>query len=273
MNRHARAMGVLGAVSMVFACKTPSGQGSEQGRASPGISSSSPTSLSPAPEPPRLLPLKGPRSRELSALGRVATLYLPVGSTQPRPLALLFADASHRNRELCQWWSRDLAQRGFLLCVPQASTRGETAEELQQSDYHALRAFLKRVKQIHGAHLSGGSVLLIAEADLRFAAQLTRQEPAFFSYLLLWGATADDGWSSSAATLFGSRGGKAMAIVCADEPCAQAMRYPKSWVERAGARARVFRKEKDQQGVALDALGWLIGDEPRWKRLPKGRAP
>jgi pimeloyl-ACP methyl ester carboxylesterase len=138
-----------------------------------------------------------------------------------------------------------------------------------------LRAGLAALKARYGAHVAPSPVLLIGYAEgAAVAADLARQEPAFFARVALVNGNPAR-LTPSAAKIFAERGGKRMLFFCTDDEC------DANGVQRALLLSRVgvaAQSVKADVGPYLDQrfsdalrkqVPWLVEGDPRWGRVSR----
>ena len=207
-----------------------------------------------------------------------ATLALPLGATTPRPIVVVLHGARDRAEWQCGSFRGVLGGQVFILC-PQgiAVTAAGGVYGLGSFDDSAaeLRAGLAALKARYGAHVAPSPVLLIGYGEgAAVAADLARQEPAFFARLALVNGNPA-ALSPSAGKIFAERGGKRALFFCVEAEC------DASGVERALLLTRVgvaAKSVKAEVGPYLDQrftealrqqVPWLVEGDARWSRSPR----
>ncbi len=270
-----RAGALLVALGLVATMGTP--LGCQRDALDPGVGSSSALPISASARPPeRLPPLQAPAAlvelEPRSSGGRPALwLGVPLGARQPRPLVLLQQDISDDAQRLCRGLSR-LGQGGaFVLC--QSSKQLSPFEARRQ-----LRAGLKQTKRRFGRHVSSGDVLLVAVSESSWhSSALVREEPAFFSHVLLVSKSMQ-GWSAATSSLFARRGGKRIVFACANPGCFDAAVNRATLVKRSGGEARALHYDGDwdEQGIlrlVQAQWSWLASGDARFSSSGPGDDP
>jgi pimeloyl-ACP methyl ester carboxylesterase len=207
-----------------------------------------------------------------------ATVALPLGATSPRPIVVVLHGARDRAEWQCGSFRGVLGGRVFILC-PQGITQGAEGGlyGLGSFDDSAaeLRAGLAALKARYGAHVAPSPVLLIGYGEgAAVAADLARQEPAFFARVALVNGNPAV-LTPSAVKIFAERGGKRMLFFCADAEC------DANGVERALLLTRTGLAAKSVKAAVgpyldqrfTDALReevpWLVEGDTRWGRAPR----
>lgn len=238
------------------------------------------TGCSSKPKRGALAPLTSPSwSMQLEVKGfGPASLALPLGATGPRPIVVVLHGARDRAEWQCGSFRGVLGGRVFILC-PQGqvdSAQGGLYGFGSYDDAAAeLRAGLAALKARFGAHVAPSPVLLIGYGEgAALAADLARQEPAFFARVAL---VAGDpaALSPSAIKIFAERGGKRMLFFCGEAECEASGVERALLLTRAGLAAKAVKAEVgpylDQRFT--DALKrevpWLVEDDTRWGRTAR----
>lgn len=221
-----------------------------------------------------LAPLSAPAWRvDLPVKGfGPATLALPLGATSARPIVVVLHGAHDRAEWQCGSFRGLLGGRVFILC-PQGVASGEGGfYGLGSVDDSVaeLRAGLAALKARFGAHVAASPILLIGYAEgAAVAADLARQEPAFFARVaLVRGNPA--AFSASATKIFAERGGKRVLFFCTDDSCDANAGERALLLTRLGVAAKSVRADAGpylDQGF-VDALRgqlpWLVEGDARF---------
>jgi pimeloyl-ACP methyl ester carboxylesterase len=135
-----------------------------------------------------------------------------------------------------------------------------------------LRAALAALKARFGAHVASGPILLIGYGEgAAMAADLSRQEPAFFARLALLRGDPSS-VSSIGAKTFAERGGKRMLFFCESTECRDAGAERALWLTRRGVAAKSVRASVGPyfDRAFADALSreipWLVEGDARWAK-------
>ena len=204
-----------------------------------------------------------------------ATLALPLGATEPRPIVVVLHGARDRAEWQCGSFRGVLGGHVFILCpqgIVQSAEGGLYGLGSFDDSVAELRAGLGALKARYGAHVAPSPVLLIGYAEgAAVAADLARQEPSFFARVAL--VNGDPARvTPSAAKIFAERGGKRMLFFCAEAEC------DARGVERALLLTRVglaAKSVKAEVGPYLDQnftdalrahVPWLVEGDTRWGR-------
>jgi hypothetical protein len=229
-----------------------------------------------APNAPRLAPLTAESwlvDLDVPGFGS-ARLAVPIGARQARPIVVALHGAADRPEWACGAYRGIVGGKPFVLCP-----RGVKRKDLSASDdrytfgssddtARELRAALTALKSAYGAYVAPGSVILAGfEVGADRAAQIALQEPAFFSRLVLVGASKDT-WPSSVASLFGRQGGRLALFGCGPSHQAEA-NWQAELTRRGGAEARVVMLSDDSPDLGPESVTRL----GRFRPLLEGSKP
>lgn len=203
-----------------------------------------------------------------------ATVALPLGATTPRPIVVVLHGAHDRAEWQCGSFRGVLGGRVFILC-PQGVQTGQGGlyglGSVDDSEAE-LRAGLAALKARFGAHVAPSPVLLIGYGEgAAVAADLARQEPAFFARVALVNGNPAL-LTPSAIKIFGERGGKRVLVFCADSECDANGTQRALLLTRAGVAAKSVKADVgpflDQRFTEAlkNEVPWLIEGDPRWGR-------
>jgi pimeloyl-ACP methyl ester carboxylesterase len=201
-----------------------------------------------------------------------ASVALPLGAVTPRPIAVVLHGAVDHPEWQCGSFRGVLGGKLFILCP-----RGIAAAEpgrfgLGSVDDSAaeLRAALAALKARFGAHVAASPILLIGYAEgARVAAELARQEPAFFARVALVNGEPS-AFTPSASSIFALRGGKRVLFFCTTSSCDDSAVSRALLLARANVPAKSVRHDV---GPYLDApfaealareLPWLLEGDARF---------
>lgn len=204
-----------------------------------------------------------------------ATVALPLGATTPRPIVVVLHGAHDRAEWQCGSFRGVLGGNVFILC-PQGQVEGAQGGTYGFGSYDdaaaELRAALAALKARYGAHAAPSPVLLVGYGEgAALAADLARQEPAFFARVALVAGNPAT-LSPSAIKIFAERGGKRMLFFCGEAECEASGVERALLLTRAGLAAKSVKADVgpylDQRFT--DALKrevpWLVEDDTRWGR-------
>jgi hypothetical protein len=196
-----------------------------------------------------------------------AKLAVPVGAVHPQQIVIALHGAADRPEWTCGALRGIAGATPFVLCpsgirrndFPSADARysfGSVTETERE-----LRASLGALKKRFGGYLKSESVTLAGfELGAERAAWIAREEPAFFTRVLLMDPAPGD-WSSTAAAIFAGRGGQRLLIACHGAACRDDAELRAALTRRGGAEARVLDGGEggpilDGQAVAQIAGNW-----------------
>jgi len=228
---------------------------------------------------PKLTPLAAPSwliDLPVPGFGNAA-LAVPLGATSPRSIVIMLHGAADRPEWACSTLRAIAGPEPFVLCPRGVLRTDFAAPDVRYTFGNAddtareLRAALSALKQRFGAHVARGPVIFAGfEIGADHAAWIARQEPAFFSRLLLIEAS-EASWPSSQSALFGPSGGER--VLFAGGPARRAEREQQAVLTgRLGAEARaIFLGHRPP---ALDGLSRrLLARHWRWLSAPAQKPP
>jgi len=204
-----------------------------------------------------------------------ATVALPLGATSARPIVVVLHGARDRAEWQCGSFRGVLGGHVFILCpqgIAQSAEGGFYGLGSFDDSAAELRAGLAALKARYGAHVAPSPVLLVGYAEgAAVAADLARQEPAFFARVALVNGDPAS-VTPSAAKIFAERGGKRMLFFCTDAECdadgvARALLLTRVGLSSKSVKADVGPYLDQRFTDALRAqVPWLIEGDPRWAR-------
>jgi hypothetical protein len=202
----------------------------------------------------------------------LALASVPLGARSPRPVLIALHGDHDRPEWACGSYRHIARGTPFILCPRGVArpdheftlgTPSNTAEELRQ----ALPALKKRFT----SHVAAGPVVFAGLGpSVEHVIDLALKEPSFFSHLLLVDGSTRR-LTVSAATRFGSAGGRRVLVVCSPGACDADVEERVRALGPAGVATRVVHA---QSGRGLDAemvktlrteFPWLISEVPRWR--------
>jgi poly(3-hydroxybutyrate) depolymerase len=215
--------------------------------------------------------------------GAAASVSVPLGATEPRPIVIALHGAGDRPEWQCGTWRGIADNRAFVVCprgVPHpdfpVSAPRYTWTNVAGTET-ALRAALRALKARFGEHVASGSVVLTGfSLGAAHAVHLLRQEPAFFSRVVLVEGGAQ-GWSATLGAVFARNGGKRVLFVCTQPACRPGALTAVRLTERGGAQAELV--DAGNLGHVLDGRAAaaikprflaLVDGDPRWKSTTLG---
>jgi dienelactone hydrolase len=201
-----------------------------------------------------------------------ASVAVPLGATRARPIVVVIHGAGDRAEWQCGSFRGMLGGDVFILCPQGVQSATPGLYDLGSFDDAAaeLRAGLAALKARYGAHVAPSPVLLIGYGEgAAVAADLARQEPAFFARVAMVGGNPAT-LTPSIVKGFGERGGKRVLLFCTNEPCdvdasARALLLTRSNVPAKAVHASVGPYLDAAFSAALKPeLAWLVQDDARW---------
>jgi hypothetical protein len=225
------------------------------------------------PERPRLAPLAADGWLvELEVPGHSSAMAaVPLGAVEARPVWVALHGGADRAEWACGTWVGVARSHPFVLCPRGAALAGGarfgwgTGAEVERE----LRGALKSLKSRFGAHVASGPVVLVAfGAGVKHALEISRQEPSFFSRMVLVGAEPSS-WNAGQAAVYARSGGQRALFVVSDPASrAAASTY---WIFARGAGLDAKLLDLGDRGLSLDAavakeiatgFEWLVAGDP-----------
>jgi len=207
-----------------------------------------------------------------------ASVSVPRGATQPRPLIIVLHGESDLPERQCREWRRISGGYPWVLCPRGTPRSGSPAKEgrftYASPDAAAkeLRAALAALKDKYVYHVAPGSVVLVGYSlGARYAIELAKQEPSFFSRVVLVEGGGQQ-WASGAATLYQRGGGQRVLFACREASCRKEARDRVALSQRLGLKAKVVAASGSghvDDGAVADGLRreyrWLTQGDPRFR--------
>jgi pimeloyl-ACP methyl ester carboxylesterase len=228
-------------------------------------------------KPKGLAPLSAPSWRvELPVEGfGPASVALPLGSNKPRPIVAVIHGAADRAEWQCGSFRGVLGGQAFIVC-PQGVARPELGQKFGlgtvDDTARELRAALGALKARYAGHVAPSPIVLIGYGEgAAHAAELARQEPAFFARVALVGGDPT-AFTPSATTIFPRNGGKRVLFFCSTSECEQNAAMRATLLNRAGATAKAVKRDVgpffDQRfsDALKQDLSWLLEGDTRWSK-------
>ncbi len=178
------------------------------------------------------------RAQVVLSGGEAAHVYAPPSSL-PLPLLVVAHGAGGSPRAHCQFWSRVVAQRASVLCIP-----GRSMGSADAFYYENHRALAARVNEGLAA-LAGGAYANVDESRRIYigysqgatmgSLALDSIETAFAAVLLIEGGYQQ--WTIRSAERFRTRGGRIALLLCGTRACERAAPRTVRWLRQAGVEA------------------------------------
>ena len=193
-----------------------------------------------------------------------AKVAVPLGAVRPAPVVIALHGAFDRPEWQCGHWAAITDGKPFVLCPTGVKKGARFSWASAEATAKELRAALKALKKRFGDHVAPGSVVLAGYgkgADHAIVVQ--KQEPSFFSYLVLieGGAQA---WTSTMAAAFAQRGGKRILFACAHTGCVEHVDRARLFSVGAGVETRTLKLRQEKKlmsptvvGALRKEFGWL----------------
>lgn len=202
-----------------------------------------------------------------------AAVALPLGATTPRPLVIAVHGRADRPEWQCGTWRGVVGGQAFILCPRGKPAPGERFSWSGAPDLgRELRAGLAALKQRFGGHVSSGPVVLVAHGlGAELAVDIVKQEPAFFSRVVLVEG-GHEAWSATVAGVFARGRGDRVLFACGTQACEASAERAALFTSRAGSLSKAVAVEggPDLAGPLLAALrrdwSWVVEGDPRFAK-------
>lgn len=208
-------------------------------------------------------PLASPRS--LSVDGFLPAVLLVPAGKEPRPLVVAAHGAGGSPEWECEFWSRLLEERFFVLCL-RGKSLGKGGGYYYPNE-HALEAELVAAEKAARAAEprivpTDGLYVGFSQGSSMGSAIIQRHGGAFSRLALVEGFQA---WNIPKARAFAKAGGKRVLFACGTKQCRDVATVSARWLERGGVQARVEYAEGaghtplgDVEERVASALPWLL---------------
>lgn len=265
-GRHRRCRsGWLCAALLLLLGSVSAGCRGDRGRGAPA-SASAGSALAPLRAPSWLVALDVP------GFGS-ANVAVPLGARSPRPLVIALHGDADRPEWPCGSYHHASRARAIVLCprgVPRPDsdrfTLGPVVDTARE-----LRAALPALKARFDAHVAKGPVVLAALGpSVEHAIEIAREEPSFFSYLVLVDGSLAR-FTTPIMHRFAREGGKRVLFVCTRAGCDANVAGRALALRSMGVDTRVERLDR---ATALDATtvsalrkhwDWIVEGDARWR--------
>ncbi len=181
-------------------------------------------------------PLATPRALEVPGF-LPAVLFVPAGN-EPRPLVVAAHGAGGSPEWECEYWSRLLAERSFVLCL-RGTSLGRSGGYYYRTQ-HALEAELvaaeRAVRAAEPRIEPGGSYVGFSQGSSMGSAIIAKHGGKFSRLVLVEGF---ERWNVPRARAFAKSGGKRILFACGTKECNSAASESARWIERGGVGVRV----------------------------------
>ncbi len=212
-----------------------------------------------------------------------AVVWVPPPGQRPQPLLVAAHGAGGRPEWHCDFWSRIVEDRGFVLC-PRGRRIHRGVPHDQSSYYFPDHFWLGRV--VHAAMTTLGFRFAnqVDPSDAVYAgysqgaimgALIVAPEPTRFPLaVFVEGGGAE--WNVPIAAKYLEGGGRRVAFVCGVSACDAGARRAVQYLDRAGLAARrayapgaghTYRGPVEPLVAA--AFEWLVAADPRWRQPPE----
>jgi len=206
-------------------------------------------------------------------------VWVPTPGERPRPLLVAAHGAGGRPEWHCDFWSRIVEDRGFVLC-PRGRRVDLGVPHDQSAYYYPDHFWLKRVVQAALNALRFRFADRIDVSDVVYGgysqgaimgALIVAPDPASFP-LAVFVEGGGSEWNVPIAAKYREGGGQRVAFVCGVSACDAAARRAVQYLDRAGLPAR--RAYAPGAGhtylgpvepLVAAAFEWVVAADPRWR--------
>jgi hypothetical protein len=203
-----------------------------------------------------------------------ACVAVPIAARQPRAIVIALHGPADRPEWTCGAFRGIAGPSPFVLC-PRGVRRTDSSASDERYTFgtaddtsRELRAALTELKRKFGSYIAPGPVVFGGlELGADHAAWIAREEPAFFSRLILIDP-AEASWPSSQAALFGRQGG-ARVLFAGGSSLQGSLELKAVLTGRSGAQARVVALSGQGSGLGPAAVTLLAQSWP-WLASPLG---
>ena len=210
-------------------------------------------------------PLATPRTLEVKGF-LPSLLFVPAGN-EPRPLVVAAHGAGGTPEWECEYWSRLLRERSFVLCL-RGTSMGKSGGYYYRTQ-HALEAEL--VAAEHAARAAeprilpdSGTYVGFSQGSSMGSAMIAKHGQRFPQLALVEGF---ERWNIPRARAFAKAGGKRVLFACGTKECNAVATESARWLERGGIAARVeyaagagHTPTGEVEERIARALPWLLGE-------------
>lgn len=203
-----------------------------------------------------------------------ASVAVPLAATQPRAIVIALHGPADRPEWTCGAFRGIAGPSPFVLCPRGIRRTDSTASDVRYTfgtvddTSRELRAALSELKRKFSSYVASGPVIFGGlELGADHAAWIAREEPAFFSRLILIDP-AEASWPSSQAALFGRQGG-ARVLFAGGSRVEGSLALKAVLTRRAGADAHVVALSDQGYGLGPGAVSLLAQSWP-WLAAPLG---
>lgn len=202
-----------------------------------------------------------------------ASVGVPLGARTPRPGLIALHGDDDRPEWQCGSYHYASARRALILCprgVPRPGGDRFTLGSVERTSQE-LRALLPALKSHFGVHLAKGPVVLTAIGpSVGHAIDIAREEPSFFSYLVLVDGKLDR-LTRAVVSRYAAAGGKRVLFVCTRVGCDPELAGKVLALRSGGVDSRALQlpQATGLDGVTVAALrkewDWLVKGDARWR--------
>ena len=203
--------------------------------------------------------------------GSEASVTLPLGATEARPVVLGVHGAGDRPEWSCGEWRAVVDSYAFVVC-PHGAPRGgafvwQSSDQLEKRAMAALAA----VREKYAPYVLDGPVVYAGFSQGSYLAPyVIRKHPDVFSMMAL----DEGGYEQTGGDfprVFAHGGGRRAVLMCSTPMCEGGFSPSRVLLERAGVDARVqklgpFGHTVNDTVIAAiqPQMKWLVRDDARW---------
>jgi len=210
--------------------------------------------------------------------GAMASVAVPVGSTEPRPLVVAVHGAGDRPEWACGGWRLATGAYPFVVCprgVPLDRNHQSFAWQSEHTIAPVVNAALAAVRARFGAYIAPGPMMYAGFSQgAILAGPLLLSHAREFPTVVL----AEGGYelveSAHFARKFHEAGGERLVLVCGGQGCLKRMQRGRVVLEREGLMAQVVGDAKAghnlnerMQQALRQAWPSFVQNDPRWAGL------
>ncbi len=219
-----------------------------------------------------LAPLRGAWLEKITLEdGSEASVTLPLGATEPRPVVIGLHGSGDRPEWSCGEWRGVVDSYAFVVC-PHGSPSGnafvwQSTEQLENRVMSALAAAQAR----YAPYMMDGPIVLAGFSQGAYLAPSVAKRHAD---LFPWMALDEGGYWQTAGefpSAFARGGGKRALLMCSTPNCDAGFAQSQQMLQRSGVDVRVVHLGPFGHTVNDDVIAaikpqfqWLVRDDARW---------
>jgi predicted esterase len=210
-----------------------------------------------------------------------ATVSLPLGTTEPRPVVVALHGNFDRPEWQCDVWRDITAGYPFVLC-PRGMPRTDVAKSLDRWTYAGgqpaekeLLAALEALEQRFAEYIAPGPIVYTGfSLGAIIGVSILRKHPERFQRAVLIEG-GNKRWSRANARAYAQGGGKRVMFACGQVGCQHLGRQAARLLEAEGVEVKVGYNGTvghTYDGKVADAVAerwvWLVQGDERWPAVP-----